>query len=86
MKTYPQPGTTKFTDWLPDAEARAIAHHHYHAEETRKTNDSSGKYHAVRTLSGWVALIGLINGVPCILHKWPDGRRELETLETADVL
>lgn len=86
MKTYPLPGQTKFTSRLPDDEARNIAASHYYVEHTVRCSDSSGEYHAVMAYGNWVALIGITNGKPSILHKRPDGTRELETLGTADVL
>jgi len=34
--------------------------------------------HHTMSLGGYAAMIGLIDGQPMILHKLPDGRRELE--------
>lgn len=79
MKTYPQPGTTKFSGRLPDSVARFIAHEHYDVVSIAPASDSTGEYHAVKTLGGYVACIGLIDGSAMILHKLPDGTRELET-------
>lgn len=78
MKTYPQPGTTKFHSRVTDDQARFIAHEHYDVVSVERANDSTGQYHAVKTLGGYVACIGLINDQPMILHKLPDGGRELE--------
>lgn len=79
MKTYPHAGETKFTA-LPLDEARRIANDHYDVQQTQQMTDNSGSYLAVKTLSGWSAMVGLVNGTPAILRKLPDGTRELETL------
>lgn len=78
MKTYPLPGQTKFEAHLTDEQARFVADEHYVVKGLEKCSDSTGNYHAVLAGSGYVACIGLIGGKPMILHKMPDGTRELE--------
>lgn len=79
MKTYPLPGTIKFdAAHLSFETAYIIASDHYDVASIAPACDSSGAYYGVRTLSGFSALIGMIGGKPFILHKRPDGTRELE--------
>lgn len=78
-KTYPKAGETKFTA-LPFEQAETIAHAHYDVQQLVSMVDKSGAYLAVKTLSGWSAMVGAVNGQPAILHKLPNGTRELEIL------
>lgn len=81
MKTYPLPGKTRFDSTPLDADtAQRIAYEHYEfIQEIRPLSEQIGHCYAIRTASGWVAQVGLIDGIPAILHKKDDGTRELET-------
>jgi len=78
--SYPMPGSTKL---CPIAQWRAsiIADHHYDTQQLVECPDGT---FAVRTLGGFAAIIGTIglDGNPAILHKRPDGTRELSILKT----
>lgn len=80
MKTYPYPGQTKF-DLLPMAVADAsrFANEHWDVD-TLSPSDQNGAAWNVKTRSGFVAMIGNINGKPHMLTKLPDGGRELQPL------
>lgn len=69
--THPHPGETKFdTEAMDRASAHRLAHFNYdnitHVDGPYMSN---GSYYDVRTASGSVACIGLINGKSAILHK-----------------
>jgi hypothetical protein len=74
MKTHPQPGQTRFQSRLTDDQARRIAHYYYDVVELISVDT----YHAVKTIGGYSAMIGNLNGRPFILHKNPDGTRTLQ--------
>lgn len=81
MKTYPLPGQTRFDSALPESLAQSIARDHYsYAEVTLCDDPITGRFHSVKSLSGNVACIGVIGGKQFILHKLPDGCRELQSI------
>lgn len=77
--SHPLPGATTLG---PIAEWRAIiiSDHHY---DTERVTPCNGCF-AVMTRGGYVATIGAVglDGKPAILHKRPDGTRELAILKT----
>lgn len=80
-KTYPPPGETKFTARLPYEDAERFAHQHYsNVLSVEACATESGPFHAIRCASGYVAMIGEVDGIPMILHKKDNGTRELEPL------
>lgn len=86
--TYPESGATKWDTEIIDEEwAREIAEYFYdqitdfHITKNNATDESPDVYlYAVASCGRYVANISLINGEAAILHKLPDGRRELNIL------
>lgn len=80
MKTHPQPGEIKLSPIDKDT-APTIARDHYDVESINCLDDGT---YAVKTRGGFAAIVGRLDGAPAILHKLPDGTREIETLENID--
>lgn len=74
--TYPLPGATKWSP-ITMVEAMQVARHFY---DVLALEPADGGTYAVRCASGYLAVVGTIDGHPAILHKRPDGSRELNIL------
>ncbi len=81
--SYPEPGTTKFSP-IDSKVARKIADYFYNVlnlwtcVDDVAQNSVAGTY-CVQITAGYVAIIGMVNNQPAILHKF-NGGRELNIL------
>ena len=74
-KTYPKHRQTKLEPISRD-EALVLAHEHYDNAEIESSYYRPGTFE-VRSLSGYVACVGKVNGQKAILHKIHGGNLEL---------
>lgn len=74
--SHPLPGATEWRAGMTLATARMIAEHHY---DVLEVGHCAPNQFAVKTRSGYAAVIGMTEKGPAILHKH-DGMRTLDIL------